>query len=449
MVVFNRRLIFWLIKAYIKRWGKIILISFLVGLGIFFLLKQFLFSALVTLTSQNKQTIGVVGAYTVNAIPVGIISQVSEGLTVLDDSGMPKPGLAASWTITDSGKTYTFILKRGIFFTDGTPFTAKEVNLKYSDVTVDRPEPYKLVVHLKENYAPFLTTVSKPILRNNFVGTGPYVLKSLKLNGSFLESLTLRTKDSTSTRIYQFYPTQDALKIAFSLGEISMATGLSNIDFQNTTFAKFPNAEITKSTRHDQLVTLFYNTQDKDLSDRKIRDAFSYAVPATFKDGERAYSPIAPNSWAYSPTNQHMQDYAHASVLLDAAGGTSNLPTFVIDTLPRYEAVAKQVQGALKKIGVKSKIAVVEGIPDNFQLFIGDFAVPSDPDQYSLWHSYQTNNITNFNSDKRIDKLLEDGRQTLDQSQRQQIYADFQKYLLDEQPATFLYFPYSYTVKRK
>ena len=70
-----------------------------------------------------------------------------------------------------------------------------------------------------------------------------------------------------------------------------------------------------------------------------------------------------------------------------------------------------------------------------------------DPDQYTLWHSGQMNNITNYKN-LRIDKLLEDGRQTVDIQSRIKIYADFQKYLLDDAPATFLYFPDIYTVTR-
>ena len=87
-------------------------------------------------------------------------------------------------------------------------------------------------------------------------------------------------------------------------------------------------------------------------------------------------------------------------------------------------------------------------VPVNYQIFLGYFNVPSDPDQYTLWHSDQPTNITNYKN-LRIDQLLEDGRRTLDTQKRIKIYADFQKYLLDDQPASFLYFPYEYKIVRK
>ena len=87
-----------------------------------------------------------------------------------------------------------------------------------------------------------------------------------------------------------------------------------------------------------------------------------------------------------------------------------------------------------------------------FQVYLGDFTVPKDPDQYMLWHSDQESNITKFRS-LRIDKLLEDGRKTVAVKERKRIYDDFQKYLLDDAvidtPASFLYFPYTYTLKRR
>jgi len=77
------------------------------------------------------------------------------------------------------------------------------------------------------------------------------------------------------------------------------------------------------------------------------------------------------------------------------------------------------------------------------------FQVPSDPDQYQFWQSTQEDtNITHY-TNLKIDKLLEDGRKTLDKDTRKKIYADFQRYLVDDSPVIFLYFPKAYTVERK
>ena len=65
-----------------------------------------------------------------------------------------------------------------------------------------------------------------------------------------------------------------------------------------------------------------------------------------------------------------------------------------------------------------------------------------------FWHSTQTaTNITGY-ANVKIDKLLEDGRQELDPAKRKSIYADFQRYLTEDVPAIFMYYPNSFTVTR-
>lgn len=450
MIVIKRRLIFWLLKAYVKKWGKYIVLSFIVGLVGFFILKSSFPYIIAAFTGLSKETVGVVGAYTVEDLPPSVIHEVSRGLTQVDETGAVKPDLATSWEIKDNGKKYIFHLKKGLFFSDGTPFTAKNITTSFANVSVERPSQDTIVYKLKDSYAPFLVTVSRPIFTNGFVGIGEYRIKQAKLNGNFLESLTLASSTKTpALRIYQFYPTQDALKVAFALGEVTRALNLSDAAFQDSNFSKFPHTVTEKSTNYSQLVTLFYNTQDKNLSDKKLRDALSYALPNQFTDGERAYSPIPPTHWAYNPNISRPQDITHAKLLLDASLGKdiASFPPIIISTMPKYEQTAKEIQTAWKQIGISSKIQIVDALPQVFQVYVGNFNVPKDPDQYTLWHSYQENNISGYKS-LRIDKLLEDGRKTIDINDRTKIYLDFQKYLEDDQPASFLYFPYNFTVIR-
>lgn len=450
MIVFKRRLLFWLLRAYLKKWGKYIILFFVIGLAGFFILKSSFPYIIAAFTGLSKETIGVVGAYTLEDLPPSIIHEVSRGLTQIDADGTVKPDLATSWEIKDSGKEYIFHLKKGITFSDGTPFTSKEITASFVDVRANRPSPDTIVYTLKESYSPFLVTVSRPVFINGYVGIGQYRIKQAKLNGNFLESLTLASSTQTpALRIYQFYPTQDAVKVAFALGEITKGQNLSDISFKDSSLSKFPHTTIEKHTNYTQLVTLFYNTQDKSLSDKQLRDALSYALPNEFRDGERSYSPIPPTQWAFNPDIQRLQDTTHAKLLLDASLGKdiSSFPPIIISTLPRYVQTAKDIQASWAQIGIKSKIDIVDGLPAVFQVFVSNFNVPKDPDQYTLWHSYQENNISGYRS-LRIDKLLEDGRKTMDVNERVKIYSDFQKYLQDDQPASFLYFPYSYTVTR-
>lgn len=450
MIFFKRRLVFWLLRAYVKRWGKRILFFFILGLLTFFVLFKTVIVLVPKIPVGKKESIGLSESYRFENLPSSIMSQVSSGLTTLSENGEVKPDLATSWEIKNNGKTYIFHLKKKAYFSDSTRLSSRLVNYSFSDVSVSRPDEYSVVFTLKDNFSPFLVAVSRPIFKENFIGTGEFKIKDIKLNGGFVESLTLASLENQYyTKTYHFYPSQYALKIAFALGEVEKAVGLTDISFKNTTFSAFPFVRVTKVVDYNRLVTLFYNTKDSYLSNEKVRNGLSYALPDSFEFGQRVYAPYAPGFWAYSQRFQErQQDIAHAKKLLSESDDEGSLDSAVsIKTLAKYRKTAEAIGSEWKKIGVKTKIEVVETVPSAFQIFLGDFQVPKDPDQYTLWHKDQQNNITRYEN-LRIDRILEDGRKTTDITQRKKIYADFQKYLLADSPAAFLYFPYIYEINR-
>src|SRR5258706_9526612 len=293
-MVVKRRLIIWLIKAYIQRWGKIIVLYFFLGLAAFFLLLLAFSYIAPKLPLAKTEVIGAVGAYTVDTIPDYILANVSTGLTSVGADGVAKPGIASSWGIENNGKKYVFHIKPNLFFSDGTKVTSDAIHIDFTDVTVSRPDANTISFQLKDSYAPFLISVSHPVFKKGFVGVGEYTINDIKLNGNFIEKLTLvSTKDAAKVKTYDFYPSFDALRIAFALGEVTKAQDLPDTAFKNTSFEHFPNVKITRNIDSSQLVTLFYNTQDKNLSDKKLRDALAYALPNNFQFGKRAYSPIS------------------------------------------------------------------------------------------------------------------------------------------------------------
>lgn len=402
----------------------------------------------------KKERIGVVGAYSLNNLPLFILKDISTGLTTILDNGNVKPGIAKNWEIKDGGKTYIFNLNTNLYFNDGKNIDSYSIQYNFSDAKIERPEKYKIIFKLKESFSPFLSTVSRPVFKKGFVGAGEYKITDVKLNGDFVKSITLASvKDQSanaSSKTYIFYPSTDALKVAYLLGEVSKAQGLSDISYKDKSFSNFQNTNVDRKVNYKQLVSLFYNTRDPVLSDKKIRDALSYAIPDTLSFGQRNSEPYPPSSWAYNEQYARTEDLEHSRLLLSAAssGSKSAALNLKIKTLTRYKSVASEISKNWKKININIETEIVDNIPENYQIFLGDFYVPSDPDQYMLWHSVQENNITNYEN-KRIDKLLEDGRKETNTTERKKIYADFQKYLIDDSPATFLFFPYEYEITRK
>lgn len=452
MIVLRKRLLLWLMKAYLKKWGRSILIYFGIGLVVFFLLNKTVSYLIARLPFMEKETVGIVGSYTLDTLPQEILSKISRGLTKTEADGTVEPDLAEKWKIAPNGKGYAFYLRKNEYFSDGTRLTSDNVNYDFADVSVMRPDKYTIVFTLKDNYSPFLTTVSRPVFKKGYVGVGDYKIKKIEFNGNFIKSVELYSEKYHKIILYElFYPTISALKTAFSLGEVSRITNLPDLNFKNTTFNSFNNVKIEKRTNYAKLVTLFYNVKDSLLSSKTLREGLAYAIPDNFESGLRNSAPLPEFSYANQPgQNTTQQDLEHARLLIDkseTATGSAKIH-LTIDVLSKYEKTAKVIADIWKKLNIDTKIRVVNQIPSNFQIFLGEFNVSPDPDQYVLWHSSQVSNITHYNN-PRIDKLLEDGRKELNMQKRISIYSDFQKYLLSDPPASFLFFPYYYEVSRK
>lgn len=445
MVVVRRRLIFWLIKAYIKKSKKILILSFFAGFLIF---AAFLFGAKYVraiLTLQRPPVVGIAGSFEKDNLPPTVVSKLSRGLTKVEPDGSISNDLATNYNISDNGKTYSVELQKNLTFNDGSKFESKNLVYNFSDVTIERPDKHIIVFRLKDSYSPFLTTLAKPAFNKSFVGVGDYFIKGIELNGEFVQTLTLGFKKNRFETIkFLFYPTEEALKTAFALGEVTEVNGLTTPDFKNTSFEKFPHTSVLRSTNYNRLVTLFYDTADPEISDTKLRLALNYALPGKFKYGEKANLPYSPKSIYFNTEIPGRdRDIEHAKLLLP----DDKKLNVTITTLKKYLPVAKDIQKSWKEAGVSTKIIEVDQIPDQFQIFLADFNLPLDPDQYTLWHTGQESNITRY-KDLRIDKLLEDGRNTADINGRKKIYFDFQKFLMEDMPASFLYFPYEYKVTR-
>lgn len=447
MVSFKRRYYVWLIRAYFKRMRRTIIGSTVVGILIFFAIIGLLNYYFRPLIFNSIENIGYSGTFTVQTLPENVLSKVSYGLTLVNDKGEILPAAAESWTIRD-GKVYTFKLKKGIRFHNGDELTSENLNLNFQDVSLKAIDKYTVEFTLKNAYSPFLVSVSRPIFGTNLQGIGEYRVVDIDLNGGYVRAITLESIKSKNKRqkIF-FYPTQRALKLAFMLGEVDKAYGLTNTIIDNTDLANWKNVSTKSYISYDFLVAIFYNSNDSVLSNKKIRQALNYALPSSIDIGERAYGPIPPNSIYYSQSPTYkISDLELAKTILSTEDPVDDV--IEISTLDEYKEVAQQVQNAWKKLGISSKIKIINNVPSDFQSFLYKIKLPKDPDQYVLWHSQQPTNITHYKN-LRIDKLLEDGRSTIGTEKRIELYADFQKYLTDDVPASFFYFPKEFNISKK
>lgn len=440
------RRFFW---AFIHRFKFLLVGSLVLGVILFFFFSKLNF---IFIPFAPTEKIGVVGQFSLNNLPDFIQEEISVGLTQIDDDGNVLPGIATQWRHEEDGRVWIFEL--GDYkWQDGSEVVASHINYNFSDATSEVLDKRTVKFTLQDPYSPFPAVVSQPLFKRGLVGVGEWKVSALSAIGRrFTQSLRLVNQDTHEAKIYRFYPTEDAARTAFKLGEVDRLVRI--IDPRE--LAEWNNTTVEQETYQDQYIGIFMNTQDDLLSDKRLRQALAYAIDKQDFELTRAISPISSTSWAFNPqVKQYLYDPQRAKELISEvfSGRDSQVLTINFVTTPSLLFIADKVKDYWEAAGIEVHLQVVNAPPSDFQALLVIDQIPSDPDQYSRWHSTQTQtNITRYtNTQKespRIDKLLEEGRIELNHESRKRIYLDFQRFLLEDLPVIPLFNPVGYMITR-
>lgn len=407
-----------------------------------------------SLRNTNSISEGIIGTYQEHDLPETVTRLLSTGLVSVNQSGEAIPGLASGWDVNNDATVFTFKLKSNLHWSDGTPVHSSEMDFPMEDVEVSYPDDSTIQFKLKDSFAPFPTLLTKPVFKKGakLVGVGNYSISRcneflifpmpcLFKSRIFITKIVIQSTDPNLPKVnLRFYPQEKIAQTALNLGEVQSILGVSEVP-------KDPSPVITYKQEQlfNKVVAVFFNTKDPLLGNKQLRLALSYAIPK-INEQYGAKGPIPPTSWVFnSDLKDHIGDKESAKSEL--ARAKQNLSAddlnkeIVLTSTPQHEAIAKQIVTAWQSLGLKAILRVESGIPQNFQALLITQSIPADPDQYALWHSTQTkSNLTKYSS-PRIDKDLEDGRKTNKAEDRKAKYLDFQKVLMDDAPAAFLYYP--------
>ena len=360
---------------------------------------------------------------TSNPVSSTIFGWIYEPLVYQDLDNSYKGLLAESWTVSDDNKTITFKLRKGITFTDGSPFNAAAVKFTYERlqnegskspiqptlknvVSMTAPDDSTFVMQLKDPYAPIfhdLQTAYAGILSpsavqkaNNdigrtAVGTGPYKLGDWKTG----QEITLVRNEAynwapalysnhgapyISELHYRIIPDPASQLAALQAGEV---------DYLGLNAAQLPQVESDKSFKiYDSfavgLTYLGFDAKKPPFDDPKLRRALSYAVnkteivQAVFENklAKVACCPIAESIQGYDPKVADAEakyDPAMAKSSLDAIGykaGTGGMrttpdgkpfqPQLYTTTDATLGKVATLIQAQFKAVGVDLQVKQLE-----------------------------------------------------------------------------------------
>lgn len=354
-------------------------------------------------------------AYITDSPTSTVAYQIFERLGSFDEQGAVQPGLATSWEVSEDGMAWTFYLKEGIKFHDGTPFNAGAVKYTFERImdpamaspgagdmenveAIEVVDDYTVSFQLKRPSAAFLTQVLmssragivSPQAAQKFgedfsfnpVGTGPFKFSqwepdnhvTLVKNEDYWNGPPLLDKV-----VFKPIPEASTQLLELETGGVDMIlrVGPNNIN-------RIENSSnlVLHSTPHFNARYVFFNTQRAPMDDIALRQAISHAVPvdlileAFLQDiAVRTHGVLPAASWAYhQPSTLFDYDPEKAVQVLLEAGYVQNNQGFftkdgeqiVLDLYspdgryPMDKEIAAVIQESLQEIGIKAEISVLE-----------------------------------------------------------------------------------------
>jgi len=451
----NLRYYYWLFLEFVKKHGRLIAFSFF--LSLISIIGFLSVSPYLKMIFAKQEIIGVVGSYDLNSVPEEILQKITNGLVTITQKGEIIPVIANSWEVRSGGREYRLHLKEGLVWNDGKKFKADDINYQFKDISLKVIDDKTIDFYLDKPLAIFPTYLNKPLIKYPLVGVaGLYKVGRIRLNRGNLQELTIIPNVKNLSPIkYKFYNNESQLVNAYKKGEINEMT--VNKKSVADTFFGWKNSQVEKKVDYSKEMVVFLNSKNNLLADKNIKDALmmavDYEILANF--GEVAKGSIPPNSWAYNPNLKgNVYDLETAEKIIQKEITSSDSAKMSLITYYDYYDIADELINKFKAIGLSIDLRIISyNVPEDFDMFLAYWKVPSDPDQYYFWHSTQTkdNQGGNIGSYKnvKVDQLLEEGRSTINLQDRENYYFDLQRIMADDPPAIFLYYPYVYTIKRK
>jgi peptide/nickel transport system substrate-binding protein len=410
-------------------------------------------------------------------------------LVRFDADLVPQPELAESWEVSKDGNTWTFKLRQGVKFHDGQELTSADVKFTFdrlfekspgkSDfIAVDKVEPagkYQVKFVTKEPFAGLLASlggfwgfiVSEAGIKKHgdlnkaALGTGPFMLEDWKVE----QQLTLKKHPQYFKKglphvdgaILRTIPDEANIVAALRTGQIQHAFIEDNKNWNLLKEEKGLTGYRSSRLGYDYLNI---NASRGPLKDVRVRQAISWAVDRTAvlrvaaAGFGKLTAPATPPMKAWQiPEDQWMRYYKPdvekaRKLMADAGQGSGfTVKLLVIPTFPTMISGAPVVAANLKRIGITAEIENVEyavwikrWLAKDFDMTMNTTPGYADPDTafFRALHSTKGQNWNSW-SVPEVDALLEEGRRTMDQKKRKEIYDKVQILILENVPHLWLF----------
>jgi peptide/nickel transport system substrate-binding protein len=415
-----------------------------------------------------------------------VLENVFDTLVEPDANLEMRPALAESWAVSADQLGWTFRLRHGVTFHDGSPFTADDVVYSYrriidqklansdklSAVTgVTAPDPSTVRITLKHPTPNLLTNLGgfkglAIVSRRNVesgqiathpVGTGPFAFGSQKSG----DSITLKANPGywagapkVSGVTFRFISEPSTALSALQAGEIDWT---DSIPTQRVKQLKEDDSVTLAATPSNDYWYLALNEARAPWNDVRARQAIAYAIDRDAIVAATSYGTAVANQLAipkgnpwYTPYDAYRHDVARAKSLLAEAGAApKTLDMLVTSQYPETVTAAQIIADNLAPLGITVNIRTVdfatwldEQNNGHFDMLMMGWLGNIDPDDfyYAQHGTGGSSNAQKF-SNPEVDRLLEAGRVETNRNARADDYAKAATIIADQASYIYLYNP--------
>jgi peptide/nickel transport system substrate-binding protein len=397
-----------------------------------------------------------------------------------------EPSLATKWTTSDDNLTWTFTLRDGVKFHDGSDFDSADVVYSYNRIideklsnsyrfanvtSVEAPDPQTVVITVSKPTPNLLSQIGgfkgmailpegaaeNMDLTTEADGTGPFKLES---------------SDASSTKLTRFddywgdKPTLDGVEFRYITEPAAALTALKNGEVQWTDNVppqqvdklKDDNEVELQSTASTDYWYMSMNLKKAPFDNKLVRQAIATAVDRDEVTQAARFDAARPNETAIPEDSFFYSDYApfepdvdKAKQLMQQAGVTTpiDMGLMVTDEFPESVTAAQVIASELEPIGINVKVETLDfatwldresqGQFDSFMLsWLGNI----DPaDFYEQQHMTGASNNYQGYSNPQVDALLTQAATEVDQDARKDLYDQAAKMIVDDVSYLYLYNP--------
>jgi peptide/nickel transport system substrate-binding protein len=426
-------------------------------------------------------------------VSAAIVGNVCEPLVRYSaDGARPEPALATAWATRDA-RRWTFTLREGVRFHDGSPFDADAVLANLARIARLRAFPgiaerlgsHVVAITLDRPNAALLATLSQPFFAMQSprelarggglpVGTGPFRLVAAKEPGVHLEAHRgyWRGAPRLGRLVFPRIADERALFEGLVAGQVDVAPAVSHDRVESL---RARDDVVLQARTGGNIAFLSLNNDRRPLDDRRVRLAIAHAIDRAALvarilggHGEPARNPLPPALWGYSrSTPEIVLDRAAARRLLKEAGRPQGFAAalLVADAPRPYNpdpiGLARALAAALGGIGVAVRIdraaswgAFLERATrgDYDMAVMGWQADTPDPNDFlSVLLGSEFVGATNRSRYRSpaMDILLKQGRRGDDQRERTASYLQAQALFRRDMPWVPLFHVSVFTVHRR